>query len=292
MFEILGLHKEFCFDEWNQVEPPEYEGNTKERVYPFGSTALCSANTSANTSESSNVSQAVSFSCPYSPTKFSSELKGSSLFTDGIGTSTSYGNEGFQVRLPTNRDAAYFTLAQLQRDFVDRATRALAFDVSMYNVDDDLLVVMQVSFYLSVTGQIEPYYRVQALKPMRQFMYCEEGTAKVVLVFYIVWQFILFFREIQQIMDTSPITYIADFWNVFEILYFVIVASSFYFAWRYQEKSEVEESFLKEDTQPTLGLAEIGCPYGNSRNITVEHSDPLDFMEIRDRFRMLKLCFG
>ena len=55
----------------------------------------------------------------------------------------------------------------MKTDFVDRATRALAFDVNMYNVDDDLMIVLQVSFYLDVTGQIEPYYRIQAVPPMR-----------------------------------------------------------------------------------------------------------------------------
>eukprot|EP01051_Picozoa_sp_SAG22_P012933 SAG22_NODE_1394_length_4512_cov_2.230455_2_plen_1247_part_01 len=315
VWAAAGVEPEPCFDEWTRVALPRYQqdhsldpavsnrtaaaGNETDVVscagcvFPFGKTALCPPEENATTNFRT-------FGCEYLPVHFATSLRGSSTFTDDAteGT-TDYGDEGFQVVIPRNREAAFLVLRQLKADFVDRSTRALAFDINLYNVDDDLFVVLQVSFLFDVTGQIEPFYRVQAMRPMTEIFFSNTPEAKVVIGFYLAWQILLAIRELRELELAGFWPYITQFWNDLEVFFFISNALLIANAVSYMEASN---DMLDELAAPAVisnftewvvaDPAATAAPGGEPRNVTLVEGLPISFMELRSKFRWMKIWFG
>lgn len=60
----------------------------------------------------------------------------------------------------------------------------------------------------------------------------------MILWLYIVWQFILLSREIQEVENGGFRAYITRFWNGLEVSYFIAVALMFYAAYDYYDCSK------------------------------------------------------
>ena len=196
----------------------------------FGHTAWCSPGNGCATARRPLGAETINsswcegrFACQYAPRIASSALKGSVLFTETVGGNSpyqvaNYGKNGHAVDLPRNHLGArafIHAMAAEEGGFVDRGTRLLAFTSNMYNVNDGHYTYLQVLFNIDATGHIDPYYRLQTIKPMDHLFYCDSEGMVGVLLAWLSWTCILVLLEINNLQNEGPRRYSQDMWNIF-----------------------------------------------------------------------------
>eukprot|EP01050_Picozoa_sp_SAG11_P002698 SAG11_NODE_139_length_15111_cov_9.482214_7_plen_1248_part_00 len=284
--EVSAAATEFAGEAFQEFE--SLFGETRGNVTEFATNALCPRN-------SSDLSTVRRFACTYKPVDWSSNLGGSNFFSEGIGGpfgATSYGEDGFEVALPRNRAGAHLVLREMQKTFSDRATRALAFDINLYNVDDDMFIVVQVVFYISVTGHIEPFTRMQAMRPMRELFFADDDLSLYVVAVFFAWQAFLFTREIKEVAEQGARRYILQVWNVVELVSFVLLGVLVYSVFEY--KDECDELLKQQLDQPDNAYMEtVAMDPETFEEVTiVDYEDSLNLFPLRKKYLYMKRYFA
>ena len=78
---------------------------------------------------------------------------------------TTLDQRGFALNLPSERGPASAALSMLeQRDWIDRATRAIVIHLNMVSTNVNLMAHLQIIIEFNVQGHIEATYTVQMMR--------------------------------------------------------------------------------------------------------------------------------
>ena len=150
----------------------------------------------------------------------------------------SYGNGGFAVELP-NRGygTAWSLLQRLQVDFIDRATRAVAFSFSLYCPETDAITVCRFLADVSPTRYIEPSVEVHTVSPIRVSslsLFVQTEWQSVLLAAFVCYFLVLEVREARDVRWQ----YFASFWNILEIGQLTFVLTYLGLRWAFASASD------------------------------------------------------
>lgn len=146
-----------------------------------------------------------------------SELQGTSYWGK-LGT---YSGSGFyQDLLPNSVDSIAIIEDLKQNLWIDRGTRAVFVDFTVYNANINLFCVIKLVAEMPPTGGIVPSYTMRTVKliryaaPMDFFVLGCEALFCVFILYYLVEEFL----EIKKL----KLTYLKEFWNILDLLVLAI----------------------------------------------------------------------
>lgn len=222
--------------------------------------------------------------------QFDSPLKGSSLFVnDVLGRSPDYGTQGFSVNLPRNRAAAYRVYHEMKTDFADRRTRMLAFKLTVYNINIDMLTHLVVKFETDITGQIEQSYSLQSALPMPNIFYADDWFHFFCFVCWLGMQVFLVLVEVSEFRELGFKTYFDDVWNKFEISHTVVTIVFLERLFHYQAVSLRLPSSLGRGLTATP--VDIVAPNGTLQ-LVAQMYGTVDVEELVDGYYDLQVWLG
>eukprot|EP01043_Picozoa_sp_COSAG02_P057071 COSAG02_NODE_6869_length_3316_cov_2.984147_5_plen_518_part_01 len=200
----------------------------EESLRPFGSHSFCPPSINMSSTKLSGMARCqpgttdCTFACAYQPGDFESPLQGSVSIVEGSAGAPPFFTQGFTISLPRNKDAAKLYYDHIREDFIDRQTRMVAFSMSLYNVNLQHFTRMIVTFETDVSGQIEPYFRIQTVVPMEHIMYADGWWTTFATWVWLAMQVWLVWVEITELRALGFRVYFGDIWNKFEIIHVVI----------------------------------------------------------------------
>ncbi|XP_062070203.1 polycystin-2-like protein 1 isoform X1 [Lepus europaeus] len=153
------------------------------------------------------------------------ELGGSSHW----GRLTSYSGGGYYLDLPRSRQASAEVLRDLQEGlWLDRGTRVVFIDFSVYNANINLFCVLRLVVEFPATGGAIPSWQIRTVKLIRYvsnwdfFVVCCEVVFCIFIIYYVV-------EEILE-LHIHRLRYLHSIWNVLDLLVILlsIVAVGFH----------------------------------------------------------------
>ncbi|KAL6740488.1 hypothetical protein Aduo_013839 [Ancylostoma duodenale] len=151
------------------------------------------------------------------------------------GTITLYSGGGFVLRLPVDNydEAAALIKGVKSNRWIDRATRAIIIDFTLFNANVNLFCIARLLLELPASGGVMPSYRFSTYDLMRYFgtfghvMIVLEGILCGFIVFYIIEEFFELFR--------IRLRYFVNFWNFVDIVLLSLCCAELYLNYRRNE---------------------------------------------------------
>ena len=143
-----------------------------------------------------------------------------------------YGGGGHVVDLPPNSQEAAALLDDIKsRKFVDKATRALFVDFSVYNVNLNLFCVVHILFEMPGTGYVIPLAQFRTVRLYRYLFNSDYvlGAFEVLFTFFVLYYVV---EEITELWQNGPRAYFKAVWNYFDLanlaLFLMVIAIRVY----------------------------------------------------------------
>jgi hypothetical protein len=171
-----------------------------------------------------------------------------------------YGYGGYALELPRDADCARSALRQLENDnFIDAATRSIAFSFNLYNRNADIYITLRITFAFDPTGHVEKYAYIDAIKLSRFFFFAglwnKDAMINVsaflskhfIASFFIsTWLIMTAWQISKEVSDFAldPFNYVKDPWNVYDLIYFTFAFLFFWSAWKFLLASDQFEHAL------------------------------------------------
>ena len=145
------------------------------------------------------------------------------------GTINTYGGGGYVADLGNSSQAALFLLNHLlSNNWVDRFTRAVFFEMTLYNANINGFAFVVCMFEFSPTGGVFPRIKVDIFNVYSGLGV--EGTA--VLACIVIWVLILIYLIVHEAFKMRKMRrdYLKHLWNPLEVLFilFAVVAVGMY----------------------------------------------------------------
>lgn len=174
------------------------------------------------------------------------ELKGSKH----VGLMNSYGGGGYAVDLSSEKDETELLMSQLFDNlWVDRGTRAIFFDFTVYNANINIFCQVRLVFELPATGGVVPSYMVRPVKLLRYV----SVTEYVILACEIVFAIFLFYYAIEEYLEIrkhGKAYFKMGIWSFVDILLiFLGVMCLVFNLFRQLKVDELLESLLQDDSK-------------------------------------------
>jgi hypothetical protein len=142
-------------------------------------------------------------------------------------TLITYDAGGFVVDLPAGKDKASARMQELfESGFVDTGTRALFFDYSLYNANNDQFLSCRILFELMPTGAIVPFTELipaALLTDVRAFEGDNSSTSDLVQVIFEFLLYVIIIAYLTRASDdiaeySSFSAYLMNPWNTLDLL--------------------------------------------------------------------------
>uniref|UniRef100_W6NCG4 Polycystin cation channel domain containing protein n=1 Tax=Haemonchus contortus TaxID=6289 RepID=W6NCG4_HAECO len=155
------------------------------------------------------------------------------LMTETIsGTITSYTGGGFLLQLPLDDPTKARTLLEGVKSnrWIDRGTRAIIIDFSMFNANSNLFSIARLLLELPASGGVLPSYRFNTYNLMRYYgsfgnvLIILEGILVGFIIFYI-------FEKILELIRLR-LRYFGKFWDIVDIVLLTLCSCEVYFNYR------------------------------------------------------------
>ncbi|XGW31248.1 hypothetical protein V3C99_009870 [Haemonchus contortus] len=155
------------------------------------------------------------------------------LMTETIsGTITSYTGGGFLLQLPLDDSTKALKLLEGVKSnrWIDRGTRALIIDFSMFNANSNLFSIARLLLELPASGGVLPSYRFNTYNLMRY--YGSFGNVLIILEGILVG-FIIFYicEKILELLRLR-LRYFGKFWDIVDIVLLTLCSCEVYFNYR------------------------------------------------------------
>jgi len=122
------------------------------------------------------------------------ELKGSTH----VGLMNEYGGGGFALDLSSDKDTTDLLITELFDDlWIDRGTRAVFIDFTIYNANVNLFCQVRLVFELPATGGVVPSYLVRPVKLLRYVSL----TDYLILVCEVIFLLFLFYYAVEEFLE-------------------------------------------------------------------------------------------
>lgn len=119
-----------------------------------------------------------------------------------------------------------------QMSWIDRQTRAVFVEFSLYNPNINMLVVAEILVEILPTGNMLTLVRFDPLNLFNELNGGSAVTLKIIVYFFYL-VFIVYFTcmEIKQLVKEGPRAYFSKFWNYIEwlLIVFSVVAFALFF---------------------------------------------------------------
>lgn len=134
-----------------------------------------------------------------------------------------------------------------QMGWIDRQTRAVFVEFSLYNPNINMLVVAEILIEVLPTGNMLTLVRFDPLNLFNELTGDSSITFKIVVyVFYLVFIVYFFCMEIKQLVREGPRAYFTKFWNYVEWLLILLSLVAFaLFFYRLSQAYAVLDFFKK-----------------------------------------------
>lgn len=157
----------------------------------------------------------------------SAEENGESSF---LGKLQTYPGSGYRVVLPLDHTRAIDEIVigrLMAHRFIDRATRAVFVDVTLYNPSLDLLALVKVVFEFPAAGSVLPSLSIRLLRLGQ--MYFRPDTLRAVAIEggMLFWLLCYVIAEIRKWRRLGSAIYFMDTWSYYEWANFVIFGASY-----------------------------------------------------------------
>jgi hypothetical protein len=137
------------------------------------------------------------------------------------GQIASYGSGGYIQLLPSTHDEASAVIQNLQDNlWIDRGTRAVFIDFTLYNANINLFCVIRLVAELPPTGGVVPSWTLGTVKliryvtPSDYFVMACEVMFMLFVIYYIIEEII----EIKKVR----LAYFKSFWNILDIIVLIV----------------------------------------------------------------------
>jgi polycystin 2 len=165
------------------------------------------------------------------------------------GKLSSYGGGGFYVDLTHNKAESLAILAELRENlWLDRGTRAIIMDFSVYNANINLFCIVRMLIELPPTGGAIPSWTFRTVKLLRYvtafdyFIMACEGIFALFILYYIV-------EEILEI-KMHKMSYFKSTWNCLDVIIIVVsVLCMAFYLYRAMKVDELIEVLLNRPDQ-------------------------------------------
>ena len=128
-----------------------------------------------------------------------------------------YDSGGYIVSLGSEKQTAIAIITQLKADnWIDKQTRAIIVEFSLYNANTNLFTVAKVVMETPETGG---FWAKQLVESFRPYPYVEPWDF-ILLVLQIVWGILVVYYIVITIIQLvkERMSYLTEFWNVTQIL--------------------------------------------------------------------------
>lgn len=174
------------------------------------------------------------------------ELKGSTH----IGLMNEYGAGGYAVDLSNLKDETELILQDLFDNlWIDRGTRAIFFDFTVYNANINLFSQVRLVFELPATGGVVPSYMIRPVKLLRYVSLFDYAilVCEIVFTLFLVYYTI---EEILEIKKHGKAYFKIEIWSFVDCILLIIGYISLCFnLFRQVKVDEILESLLENDEQ-------------------------------------------
>jgi len=172
------------------------------------------------------------------------------LGSDSVwGIISTYSGAGSYVDLSTSRDKTKEIMSSLRRNlWIDRGTRAIFIDFTVYNANINLFCVVRVVAEFPATGGMIPSWSFRTVKLLRYV------TAFDYFVMACEWIFAFFvlYYIVEEVLEVKKMkcAYFKSVWNILDLLVIGIATLCIAFSvYRTQSVDDKIESLLKDDLQ-------------------------------------------
>jgi len=174
-----------------------------------------------------------------------------SLGSGYSGLVSSYGNGGYMQILPNSFSEATQVVTDLMNNlWLDRGTRAVFIDFTMYNANINLFCVMRLVVEFPAAGGIVHSYNIRTVKLIR---YVTPGDFFVLACEVFVVLFLIYYT-IEEIIEIRKhrLRYLKSFWNILDLVMLIIAYCCMVFnIYRTASVNNTLDKLLKDpDTYP------------------------------------------
>jgi len=173
------------------------------------------------------------------------ELEGRSFW----GRIATYEGGGFVQLLGKTKDSALGVIGKLKDDlWLDRGTRAVFIDFSVYNANINLFCIVTLVLEYPATGGCIPYSKFRTLKLLRYVTTMDH----VVMACEGLFILFLLYYSIEEIIEIRKhkMEYFKDFWNIFDIVVILMgIICIIFNLYRTVEVDKLLENLLKNNDQ-------------------------------------------
>lgn len=174
------------------------------------------------------------------------QLKGN----DHVGLMNEYGGGGYAVDLSSQKDETELLMNELFDNlWIDRGTRAIFFDFTVYNANINLFCQVRLVFELPATGGVVPSYLVRPVKLLRYVSL----TDYLILACEVVFTLFLFYYAVEEVLEIrkhGKEYFKMGIWSFVDVLLiFLGIMCLVFNLFRQVKVDEILESLLENDSQ-------------------------------------------